>query len=129
MICTRMHTLAGDDHNFHYAVYLLVMSIMALIILFACTFKFEKHCRCAPPLLPVMLSPTSPAVCLPRRAALFYPARIPGVLASREGRRGSGSCGGLLPPASVLYFTVACAVFVRSQLARSSCGGGIVWRL
>ena len=59
-----MHTLAGDDHNFHYAVYLLVMSIMALIILFACTFKFEKHCRCAPPLLPVMTQPHL-AGCLP----------------------------------------------------------------
>eukprot|EP01043_Picozoa_sp_COSAG02_P041385 COSAG02_NODE_3423_length_6770_cov_5.903912_8_plen_79_part_00 len=40
----RPEPLSGEEHQFQFLVFLLIMIVLGLIILAACTVRFEKHC-------------------------------------------------------------------------------------
>jgi hypothetical protein len=40
----RPKPLAGEEHQFQFLVFLLIMIVLGLIVVVACTFRFEKHC-------------------------------------------------------------------------------------
>ena len=40
----RPKPLAGEEHQFQFLVFLLIMIVLGLIVVVACTLRFEKHC-------------------------------------------------------------------------------------
>ena len=40
----RPKPLEGQEHEFQFAVFALIMIVMWLIVVVACTFRFETHC-------------------------------------------------------------------------------------